>query len=81
VIAGLWEFTGKHGLIRCKVVVQGRRISRADTMGNVVLDNLLLLYKAHVAFFSILSHVANPAIFFLFSCHHDWICPTNEENR
>jgi hypothetical protein len=37
VIAGLWEFIRKHGLIRCKVVVQGRCVSRADTMGKIIL--------------------------------------------
>jgi hypothetical protein len=51
VIAGLREFTGKHGLIRCKVVIQSRRISRVDTLGKIILHDLLLLYKAHVAFF------------------------------
>jgi hypothetical protein len=54
VIAGLREFTGKHGLIKCKVVVQGRCISRADTMGNVAFVNLLLLSNFHVASYLLL---------------------------
>jgi hypothetical protein len=33
IIAGLREFTGKHGLLKCKVVIQSRCISRADTLG------------------------------------------------
>jgi hypothetical protein len=42
VIAGLREFTGKHGLIRCKVVIQGYCVSRADTMGKIILYNFII---------------------------------------
>jgi hypothetical protein len=42
VIAGLRKFTGKHGLIRCKVMIQGRCVSRVDTMGKIILDNFII---------------------------------------
>jgi hypothetical protein len=70
VIAGLREFTGKHGLIRCKVVVQGRCVSRADTMGKIVLGH-----------FNISAYIVNFAIVFLFSCYHVGICPIDEKDR
>jgi hypothetical protein len=45
IIADLREFTGKHGLIKCKVISKSRCISHADTLGNVVFNRLsLLLY-------------------------------------
>jgi hypothetical protein len=43
IIAGLWEFTGKHGLIKFKVVIKSRYISGVDTMGNAAVIYLLLL--------------------------------------
>jgi hypothetical protein len=67
VIAGLREFTGKHGLIRCKVVIQSRHISRVDTLGNIILHDLLFLYKAHVAFFYIFLFLRLILPYFFFS--------------
>jgi hypothetical protein len=37
-------------------------------------------FKVHVALFFILAYVINSATVFPFSCHHDWICPTDEED-
>jgi hypothetical protein len=43
IIAALHEFTGKHGFVKCKDVIQSGCISRVDTLGNVAFRHLFLL--------------------------------------
>jgi hypothetical protein len=44
IIAGFREFNKQHGLIKCKEVIRARCVSRADTMGKVILNNFIIAY-------------------------------------